>query len=84
MEILPRIDYAIKSFKVTAVKFIKDYGNKLIKECKFINSKFFAPSNEYFIGISDEKENNIFFIFYCGGNFFIQIRIWKRYSLTTK
>lgn len=66
-EILPRIDYAIKNFKVTAVKFIKEYGNKLIKECKFKgelkNKKLFSPSNKYFTGISNEKENNIFLDF---------------------
>ena len=63
MEILPRIDYAIKNFKVTAVKYIKEYGNSLIKECKFKgelkNKKLFSPSNKYFTGISSEKENNI-------------------------
>jgi hypothetical protein len=67
MEILPRIDYAIKNFKVTAVKFIKEYGNKLIKDCKFKgelkNKKLFSPSNKYFTGISNEKENNIFLDF---------------------
>ena len=67
MEILPRIDYAIKNFKVTAVKYIKEYGNKLIKECKFKgglkNKKLFSPSNKYFTGISNEKENNIFLDF---------------------
>ena len=50
-EILPRIDYAIKNFKVTAVKFIKELGNKLIKECKFKgelkNAKLVAPSYNY-------------------------------------
>jgi hypothetical protein len=44
-EILPRIDYAIKNFKVTCVKFIKEYANKLIKNCKFMgelkNKKLF-------------------------------------------
>ena len=73
-EILPRIDYAIKNFKVTAVKFIKEYGNKLIKECKFKgdlkNSKLFAPSNKYFTGISNEKENNIFLDFTVAEIFF--------------
>jgi hypothetical protein len=67
LEILPRIDYAIKNFKVTAVKYIKEYGNKLIKECKFKgqlkNKKLFSPSNKYFTGISNEKENNIFLDF---------------------
>ena len=67
MEILPRIDYAIKNFKVTAVKYIKEYGNELIKKCKFKgelkNKKLFSPSNKYFTGISNEKENNIFLDF---------------------
>ena len=76
-EILPRIDYAIKNFKVTAVKFIKDHGNKLIKECKFKgelkNSKLFAPSNKYFTGISNEKENKAFLDFTVAEIFFIQI-----------
>lgn len=66
-EILPRIDYAIKNFKVSAVKFIKDYGNKLVKDCKFKgelkNVKLFAPSNKYFTGISNEKDNKIFLDF---------------------
>lgn len=66
-EILPRIDYAIKNFKVSAVKFIKEYGNKLIKECKFKgelkNLKLFSPSNKYFTGISNEKDNKIFLDF---------------------
>ena len=35
IEILPRIDYAIKAFKVIMSKFLKEYGNKLIKVCKF-------------------------------------------------
>ena len=63
-EILPRIDYAIKNFKVNAVKYIKDYGNKLIKDCKFKgelkNLKLFSPSNKYFTGIANEKENKLF------------------------
>ena len=67
MEILPRIDYAIKNFKVTAVKYIKEYGNELIKKCKFKgelkNKKLFSPSNKYFTGISNEKENKIFLDF---------------------
>ena len=73
-EILPRIDYAIKNFKVTAVKFIKELGNKLIKECKFKgelkNAKLFAPSNKYFTGISNEKENKIFLDFTVAEIFF--------------
>ena len=67
---LPRIDYAIKNFKVTLVKYIKELGNKLIKECKFKNHlkrlKLFSPSNKYFTGISNEKENNIFLNFTVG------------------
>ena len=31
----PRIDYAIKYFKVNVIKFIKEYGNILIKLCDF-------------------------------------------------
>ena len=73
-EILPRIDYAIKNFKVTAVKYIKELGNKLIKECKFKgelkNSKLFAPSNKYFTGISNEKENKAFLDFTVAEIFF--------------
>ena len=73
-EILPRIDYAIKNFKVTAVKFIKELGNKLIKKCKFKgelkNSKLFAPSNKYFTGISNEKENKAFLDFTVAEIFF--------------
>jgi hypothetical protein len=88
-EILPRIDYAIKNFKVTAVKFIKELGNKLIKECKFKgelkNAKLFAPSNKYFTGISNEKENKIFLDFTVAEIFFLsKSRIWKRYSSTAK
>ena len=67
---LPRIDYAIKNFKVTLVKYIKELGNKLIKECKFKNHlkklKLFSPSNKYFTGISNEKENSIFLNFTVG------------------
>ena len=67
---LPRIDYAIKNFKVALVKYIKELGNKLIKECKFKNYlkklKLFSPSNKYFTGISNEKENNIFLNFTVG------------------
>ena len=66
-EILPRIDYAIKNFKVTCVKFIKEYANKLIKNCKFMgelkNKKLFSPSNKYFTGVSNEKDNAIFLDF---------------------
>lgn len=67
IEILPRIDYAIKAFKVIMSKFLKEYGNKLIKVCKFKNelknSKLFSPSNKYFTGVSNEKENRIFLDF---------------------
>ena len=74
IEILPRIDYAIKNFKVTAVKFIKDYANKLIRDCKFKdelkNSKLFAPSNKYFTGVSNEKENKVFLDFTVAEIFF--------------
>ena len=70
IEMLPRIDYAIKNFKVTLVKYIKELGNNLIKECKFGNElknlKLFSPSNKYFTGISNEKENNIFLDFTVG------------------
>ena len=63
-EILPRIDYAIKNFKVNAVKFIKNKGNELIKKCKFKGelkkTKLFSPSNKYFTGIPNEKENKKF------------------------
>ena len=69
-EILPRIDYSIKNFKVTAIKFIKEYGNKLIKDCKFKNElknlKLFSPSNKYFTGISNIKDNKIFLDFTIG------------------
>ena len=70
IEMLPRIDYAIKNFKVTLVKYIKELANNLIKECKFKNElkkiKLFSPSNKYFTGISNEKENNIFLNFTVG------------------
>lgn len=63
-DILPRIDYAIKKFKVSAVKFLKDQGNKIIKECNFKGelkkAKLFAPSNKYFTGIANEKQNKMF------------------------
>lgn len=63
----PRIDYAIKQFKVYSSKFLKEYGNNLIKECKFNNNlkklKLFSPSYKYFTGNSNEKENKIFLEF---------------------
>ena len=70
IEMLPRIDYAIKNFKVTLVKYLKELANNLIKECKFKNElkkiKLFSPSNKYFTGISNEKENNLFLNFTVG------------------
>ena len=67
MDILPRIDYAIKNFKVNAVKYIKDHANELIRKCKLKgelkNTKLFAPSNKYFTGVSNEKENKVFLDF---------------------
>jgi hypothetical protein len=63
----PRIDYAIKQFKVYSCKFLKEYGNQLIKECNFKNNlkklKLFAPSYKYFTGNSNEKENKMFLDF---------------------
>jgi len=63
----PRVDYAIKQFKVYSCKFLKEYGNQLIKECSFKNNlkkiKLFAPSYKYFTGNSNEKENRIFLDF---------------------
>lgn len=63
----PRVDYAIKQFKVYSCKFLKEYGNQLIKECNFNNNlkklKLFAPSYKYFTGNSNEKENKMFLDF---------------------
>ena len=63
----PRVDYAIKQFKVYSCKFLKEYGNQLIKECNFKNNlkklKLFAPSYKYFTGNSNEKENKMFLDF---------------------
>ena len=63
----PRIDYSIKNIKVYIIKFIKEYGNNLIKKCAFQNKlkklKLFAPSYKYFTGISNEKDNKIFLNF---------------------
>ncbi len=63
----PRIDYSIKQFKVYSCKFLKEYGNQLIKECNFNNElkkiKLFAPSYKYFTGNSNIKENRIFLDF---------------------
>ena len=63
----PRIDYAIKSIKGYISKYLKNYGNKLIKECNFQNKlqkmKLFAPSYYYFTGNSNEKDNSVFLNF---------------------
>jgi hypothetical protein len=63
----PRVDYAIKQFKVYSCKFLKEYGNQLIKECNFKNNlkklKLFAASYKYFTGNSNEKENKMFLDF---------------------
>ena len=62
-----RIDYAIKNIKVYISKFLKNYGNKLIKECNFQNRfqklKIFSPSYDYFTGNSNEKDNSVFLNF---------------------
>ena len=66
-KIEPRIDYAIKNFKVYLSKYLKEYGNKLIKQCNYPKKlrklKLFSASYKYFTGISNEKENKIFFNF---------------------
>ena len=66
-KIEPRIDYAIKNFKVYVSQFLKDYGNELIKECNFKNKlkkmKLFAISYKYFTGNSNEKENKMYLNF---------------------
>jgi hypothetical protein len=66
-KIEPRIDYGIKNFKVYLSKYLKDYGNELIRECKFKNKlknmKLFAPSYKYFTGNSNEKDNKIYLNF---------------------
>ena len=63
----PRIDYAIKYFKVNVIKFIKEYGNILIKLCYFPNRlkklRLFSPSYKYFTGNSNEKDNKLFINF---------------------
>ena len=62
-----RTDYAIKNIKVYISKFLKNEGNKLIKNCgfgeKLKNKKLFAISYKYFTGNSNEKNNNIFLDF---------------------
>ena len=66
-KIEPRIDYAIKYFKVNVIKFIKEYGNILIKLCDFPNKlkklRLFSPSYKYFTGNSNEKDNKLFINF---------------------
>lgn len=63
----PRVDYAIKNIKVQISKFLKDYGNSLIKKCNFQNKlknyKLFLPSYPYFTGNSNEKQNRVFINF---------------------
>ena len=65
--LLKRIDYSIKNIKVHISKFMKEYGNELIKKCGFQNKlkklKLFAPSYKYFTGNSNEKDNKIFLNF---------------------
>ena len=62
-----RVDYAIKNIKVQISKFLKDYGNALIKKCNFQNKlknkKLFLPSYPYFTGNSNEKDNRVFLNF---------------------
>ena len=66
-KIEPRIDYCIKNIKVHISKYLKKYGNELIKKCGFQNKlkklKLFAPSYKYFTGNSNGKDNKIFFNF---------------------
>ena len=66
-KIEPRIDYAIKNFKVHVIKFVKEYGNLLINKCNFPyrlkKIKLFSPSYKYFTGNSNEKENKLFLDF---------------------
>ena len=63
-EIELRIDYAIKHIKVYISKFMKNYGNDLIKKCnfqnQFKNTKLFSPSYYYFTGNSNIKDNGVF------------------------
>ena len=57
----PRLDYVIKDIKVYISKYMKDYGNELIKKCNFKNrlnnAKLFSPSYKYFTGNSNFKDN---------------------------
>ena len=59
-----RVDYAIKNIKVYISKYIKECGNKLIKECNFKGKlqklKLFLPSYRYFTGNANEKQNRTF------------------------
>ena len=62
-----RIDYSIKHIKVYISKFMKNYGNELIKKCNFPNIykniKLFSPSYYYFTGNSNIKDNTSFLEF---------------------
>ena len=62
-----RIDYSIKHIKVYISKYLKEYGNALVKKCGFQNKlkklKLFSPSYKYFTGNSNEKDNKIFLDF---------------------
>lgn len=62
-----RVDYAIKNIKVQISKFLRDYGNAIIKKCNFQNKlkyfKLFLPSYPYFTGNSNEKDNRVFLNF---------------------
>lgn len=62
-----RLDYVIKDIKVYISKFMKDYGNELIKKCKFENrlkkAKLFSPSYKYFTGNSNFRDNTKFLNF---------------------
>ena len=66
-KIEPRIDYCIKNIKVYISKYLKEYGNELIKKCGFQNKlkkiKLFSPSYKYFTGNSNSKDNKIFLNF---------------------
>ena len=66
-QIEPRIDYSIKNIKVYIIKFIKEYGNDLIKKCDFQNKlkklKLFSPNYKYFTGNSNIKDIKIFLNF---------------------
>ena len=59
-----RVDYAIKNIKVYISKYMKEYGNNLIRECNFPNRlqklKLFLPSYQYFTGNANEKLNRTF------------------------